>query len=126
MTRFKELKNTSGDLEIVNGSLATVEGEDQLFQAVRQRLQTLRGEWRYNLNLGIPYIEEITTKIEDLDLVKSIFREALIETDGVAEVIDLQLTRERGSRNLIVDATIRGDTGAIIRTNPVSISVGGA
>ena len=77
LTRDGDLKlNETGDIDITNS----------VRQAIQIRLRWFRTEWRLGPELGIPYFEEILVKNPVENRIKNIFREALLEVDGVKEV----------------------------------------
>lgn len=119
-----QLKTSSGDLVIDDGFLQIVSGRESLAQTIAQRLQTSRGEWRYNLSHGIPYIQVIARKAGD-DLVKAIMREAILETPGVQSITRLEVTRDRVTRTLTVSGEVIGTDNVIARFAPVQIEAGG-
>lgn len=78
--------DNAGDLEIVGDDLALIDGDDAIVQDVAIRLQFFRGEWRNDLAIGIPYYGEILITNPNLLTVRSIFREAILTTEGIASL----------------------------------------
>jgi hypothetical protein len=118
----RQIETTGGDLTKDEGRLVITAGRECLAQTVRQRLQTFRGEWRYDLGHGVPFIQQIADNA-DLDTVRSIYREVLIETPGVAEVKTLAVSLDRTTRRLSVTGTVRGVDGSTVTFAPVSIGI---
>lgn len=86
----------TGDL-VLDGDLALV-GDD--VAGVRQwlviALDTQRGEYGLDLDAGLPYLDEILVKAPKLQIIRQIFRAAILACPYVEEVLDLTLTLEAG------------------------------
>ena len=93
----------NGDLLIGDdGDLVLVDGIDAIAQHLTIRLQFFQGEWLLDLRIGFPYFEEVLRKAPDLNVVRSLFREAILTTPGVLEVTDLELDYDGVTRALSV------------------------
>jgi hypothetical protein len=117
---MRQIETDGSDLRIVEGELQIVSGEPCIAQSISQRLRTVRGEWRYDLSHGIPYLERILGKI-DLSVVRSILREVVARSPGVRRVVNIDLTLDSTTRVLTVSGTAVGDTGATGPFGPVRI-----
>lgn len=69
-------KNTGGFV-VVAGRPTFVQDLEAKAQQVRIRLKTLQGEYFLDLNLGIPYFQDILLKNPNLQFIEFIFSEAL-------------------------------------------------
>lgn len=76
-------------------------------QCVKTRLQLLREEWFLDITAGVPYLQEICVKPENLPLAESEIKRTILETDGVASLDDFQLTFSPDKRRLTVVAKVR-------------------
>lgn len=117
---MRQLKTSGGALVIEEGRLVLTEGEECLAQVVAQRLLTVRGEWRYDLTNGIPLLDKILEKT-DIEVKRAIYRECLLETEGVVSVEALILTENRQARTLSVSGTVRAVNGSTVDFGPVRI-----
>lgn len=96
--------DANGDLEIgPDGDLIIVRGVDAIMQHLRIRLQFFRGEWFLDTRLGIPYYEEVLRKAPDLNVVQSLFREAILTTPGVLSISEFALDYDGVARKLSLD-----------------------
>lgn len=99
-----DLALTSGhDLEIgTDGDLSILTGLDSIAQHLKIGLLFFRGEYFLDLRIGVPYFEQILRKAPDLNVVRSILREAILKTDGVLGVSGLTLGYDGVTRVLSV------------------------
>lgn len=94
---------TDDDLSIVNGDLElTGHGIESIRQAVQIRLRLFRGELFVDQSKGIPYIEEVFTKIQDTGFLRGIFRDTVLRTPGIAEVSSMSIRVDQANRELHV------------------------
>lgn len=120
----RQLKISGGsDLSITEGMLDIVSGRESLAQTITQRLRTSRGEWRYNLSYGIPYLQIIADRASD-EIVREIFREVILDTPGVASITRLELSRDRTTRVLTVTGEVIGVDGVTEVFTPVVVEAG--
>ena len=79
-----DLQATStGDLDIVDGELAWVTGQDAIAQHIAFRLRTWLGESRYNTSEGVPYLQVIFRPGTTDQSRRFILEQAVIGTPGV-------------------------------------------
>lgn len=109
-----KLDTTSGDLAIENDDLVIINGVDDIAQHSKIRLRFFRGEWFLDLRVGIPYYEEILIKNPDLVAVRAIFREAILETPGVVDLLDFALTVNSATRTLNLRYTSSTDVDEVL------------
>lgn len=97
----------TGDL-VLDGDLGLV-GDD--VEGVRQwlaiALDTQRGEYGLDLDAGLPYLDEILVKAPKLQIIRQIFRTAILACPYVEEVLDLTLTLTEGTLALGFTAVVR-------------------
>lgn len=108
--------DTDGDIAIENGDASLVSGTDAILQHIRMRLLFVRGEWFADRREGVPYFESILRKAPDLNLVRSILREAIARTPGIASVPTLTLELDASTRALSVSFEAVAEDGAVIRS----------
>jgi hypothetical protein len=78
-----DLRATStGDLDIVDGEIAFVSGQDAIAQHIQFRLRWCLGESRYDQN-GTPWTQIIFRKGTTLQSIKFILEQVVINTPGV-------------------------------------------
>jgi hypothetical protein len=106
---------TTYDLEITepSGQIATVEDLEEVRQRVMVALKTHQGEWTFNMDLGLPWREEILTKPVNLEAIDARLRGLVMSVQDVTSVDKLDLTLDRVNRRLTVDLhvnTVFGNT----------------
>lgn len=75
-------------------------------QAVKQRLFLLRGEWFLDTTAGVPYLQQIAVRPEDIPLAQSIIKQQILDTEGVASISSFSLELDGNTRALMVNATV--------------------
>jgi hypothetical protein len=123
MPSFLFDRNTN-DLDLTNGIRLTTEPSDELASRLQIRLQWLQGEWFLDERLGIPYFQRILVKGTSLQTVRSIYREAIRETPGVDEILNLDLDLNKAARELRVDFKVRSVDGEVV-ADSVEFVIGG-
>lgn len=95
-----------GDLELTEDGrdIVFVAGAAKVLQNIRIRAQVFKGSWRYDLNAGMPYFQEILVAGANMALVRQRFYEMLIDTDGVTGVQNL--TVHVSGETLLVNFTV--------------------
>lgn len=88
--------NESGDLEI--NDFGDVELTQSVRQAVLIRLRWLFGEWRFAPEVGVPYIERIMVKKPDVESIKQIIRQEIMDVDGMTDVRNLEVNIDSQKR----------------------------
>lgn len=101
-----------GDIYLQNGSYVVIGDTPETFaeavaQTIRNRLLFIKGEWFLDTTEGVPYFDDIWVVNPDLSLIRAIFKKVIRETDGVADVIDLDLALDRETRELTVNFEAR-------------------
>ena len=84
--------DSGNDLLIRNGDFATVDEGAQVAQDVRSRLLFYRGEWFLDLNVGVPWFQEVFEKPFNAGLAETIIKNAIIETPGVQNLTRFSMT----------------------------------
>ena len=109
---------TAGDLDLSTGNLQLLDGNEEIAQKLKYRLQFFFGEWFLDQRLGIPYYEDIFIKNPDLVVVQGIFREVIIETPGVVGIVgELVLDLVAATRLLTVAFSATLSSGGVINFN---------
>lgn len=103
--------DADGDIEVVYGRASLVEGGPQVAQRMRQRFETVRGEWPYDRTRGIPLYDEILLKGPLVLAVHAIVVDVARKTPGATAVEKVVLDLD-ADRRLTVDlvASTKTDT----------------
>ena len=106
------LLDKDGDLKVT--SKGDILLRDSVAQKIRIRLAWFEGEWRWNEEEGIPYIEEgLFEKNPNILHFESLIREKIFEVDEVTEVGDVSITFDRESRKAEIEFTAYTDLETI-------------
>lgn len=90
----------AGDLFVgTNGDIMLV---DSVAQKIRIRLLWFLGEWRWNDELGLPYMEDLLKKNPNIELMESAIREAIFDVDEVVKIKKLSIDYDRKTRECII------------------------
>lgn len=102
-----------GDLALVNGDLAFVDGSEYTRQLIQCRFRMFLGEWFLDVREGVPYYQEILVKNPNREVVQSVFRDVLKNTPGVQEIDTFEVVLDRETRALRFNFVCQTDDGAI-------------
>lgn len=111
------LGQTSGnDLDLMNGRLVLVRPiSDQAAIMLGNRLRFFKGEWFLDSREGVPYLEFVLgVKNPDKNLLERLFREVILGTQGVKEILDLVVEVDAATRSLNVSMRVLADDGFVI------------
>jgi hypothetical protein len=114
-----------GDIHITDNEITLATDDEEIVQELRTRLQFFKGEWFLDRRQGVPYFEEILVKRPNLPVIRAIFRDVIVGTNGIASVETLDLTRETG-RSWLLDFTAKKTDGGTLESNdwpPFIVSV---
>jgi len=115
--------DSNNDILVQNGTFTLVEGAAETVQSVRCRLLMYMGEWFLDTTAGTPYFQEIFIKPANLANIESIFKQRILETDGVTKLNSFFMDYDGGnSRNLSVSFEAETKYGTI-NLNEVTINV---
>lgn len=108
--------DTDGDIAIEDGDARLLTGTDAILQHIRIRLLFVRGEWFADGREGVPYFEAVLRKAPDLGLVRSLIRETIARTPGIASVPTLTVELDASTRSLAVSFEAIAEDGVTIRS----------
>lgn len=91
------------DLELTaDGKLLLVEGAEYVGQAIKIRLQFLKGEWYLDLREGVPYLQTLFQRGASDELIRRVLQDAVAKAPGVKSIISFDLSIDRQTRELSV------------------------
>ena len=105
------LDRQTHDIIVGDYDLPVVCGIDLIRQRLKQRLLTILGEWFLNTEIGLPWFQELSQKGIDDDRVTALIMRVIAETEGVDEIVELDLNRR--DRRLQVDFRVTSPEGEI-------------
>lgn len=105
MTYYDLKLNASHDLQ-VGSDLCLTDEEDAVVQRLSIRLQFLYEEWFLDNSVGVPYTQFIFKQGSSIQDIYEIFRKEIINTDGVENIVSLELTHDPDYKGLRVDFAV--------------------
>lgn len=106
MTSYK-LNTDTHDLEIVNNNFVLISDSEATTQRLKTRLKTYLGEWFLNLNLGIPYYQEVFDKSIPISSIEAVFKEAIINCPGVDELNKFEIDYTNSDRSFALSFEVK-------------------
>ena len=98
--------------DIIIGRGATrVGGAEQVAQLCKCRLLTLLGEWKQDTSLGLPWFDAIFTKQVRASDIESAVANIIRSTNGVQQLISIQVNPDFKERQLNISFTAISDYG---------------
>ena len=94
------IDQTSGDMQVVNGQILRVRDSDCVLQLVRTRLLTVQEEWFMDLAAGLPWFTKMMGKPVNLYKVRNYVSNEIAQTNGVKELLSLELVYNNIGRKL--------------------------
>jgi hypothetical protein len=92
--------DTDGDIKITGSDLTLTTGVDAVKQHLSQRLRTFYGEWFLNMEIGVPYFQQVLRKNPDPVVIDSIFKREIINTPGILQLTEFNLDIAPATREL--------------------------
>ncbi len=86
MTAF--LQSGDGDIDITDGRMSLVSGDEEKRQKIENRLQLGKGEWFLDTRAGTPWLQSILgQKNPDLAVVGRVLRSVIVSVEGIVDAI---------------------------------------
>lgn len=96
----------TNDLLFVNGELVLVKTvHEEVAIVLSAKTKHVKGGWFLDVREGMPWFEALLVKNPDLQIIKGIFRQVILDTQGVTDVTQLDLSFD--SPNRLLTGTIR-------------------
>lgn len=86
---------------------------DSVAQKIKIRLKWFEGEWRWNQDQGLPYMENLLIKNPDLDYFESAIMEKIFEVDEVTEVSGVSISFDSKTRQAMINFCAKTDRETI-------------
>ncbi|UOL48497.1 hypothetical protein QGX12_gp147 [Pseudomonas phage Kremar] len=117
------LDTKTGDLVFKNGACPVTQLQaDVVAQRLRITLYTFYGEWFLDDTIGVPYIQQIFTKVKKKSTVDLIFQGLISADPGVIEILSFQstVTNDRGY-TMTFQVRVADNSASL----PITINIGG-
>ena len=96
--------DSDNDLYFTKGRLAIISSDNsdnEILQRIRIRLRFFKDEWFLNSEHGLPYFDDILgTKNISINVIESIFREQILDIEGVREIVESSTDYDGTNRQL--------------------------
>ena len=83
--------DSTNDIVIENNNIPTVTGREEIAQVLRQELRVFLGEWFLDTREGIDYYGDVLKKAPDPGQVDALFKNKILSSPGVIELIEFNL-----------------------------------
>ena len=118
------LNTDTGDLVFINGQRPVTQLQaDVVAQRLRITLYTFYGEWFLDDTIGVPYIQQIFTKVSKKSTVDLIFQGIISADPGVIEILSFtsSISPQRGY-TMTFSVRVADNTESL----PITLSIGGS
>lgn len=117
------LNTDTGDLVFQNGAAPVTQLQaDIVAQRLRIKLYTFYGEWFLNTTIGVPYIQQVFTKVRRKSTIDLIFQGIISADPGVIEILTFvsSVSPQRGY-TMTFSVRVADNTESL----PITITIGG-
>jgi len=104
----------NNDLVIENNELILIDGPDFVRQMLIQRLQSFLGEWFLDIEVGVPYFQDILKKDVSISKISNIFKDEILNTPGVVELQQFDLSFNELTRRLSLTFAVKALNESIV------------
>lgn len=119
--RALRIDPTTNDLEHDGRRLQLIDGIEAVAQSLRARLQFFVGEWFLDEDYGTPYFQSVLGKQSSLIAVREVFRDVILETEGVLSITKLELRKGDQARAFVLDFSVTTDLGELQLSGTIGI-----
>jgi hypothetical protein len=105
----------SHDIQVFGKDLRIIpEKSEAVAQRLKIKLLFFKGEWFLNTEFGVPFYQRIFTKGITKGQVDNIFRNQILDTDGVLSIITFESTFNNSSRAYSLTFSCKVESGEIV------------
>lgn len=101
------------DMTFGQGLANYARDDEATAQAVETRLLLLFNEWFLDTDAGVPHLQDIMVKPANMPLAQAIIKRTILETEGVQEIRSFDMTYDRETRKLFIQATVTNIYGSV-------------
>ena len=110
------LNENGTDIAIVKADLTLVNDVDDIVQNILIRLRWFKGEYVFDISLGVSYFEDILVANPNLQHIGNLIKAEIVKVEGVLSITSFASKLDRVLRSLSISFecnTIYGETGLI-------------
>ena len=106
----------TGDLALNEdeSDFVLLDGTEMVVQHLKIGAQIFRSGWRYDLRAGIPWLNEVLRKGAGEQVLRRVFYDYLIDTEGISDVKSISLRFDSVLRIMAVDFFATSELGDTI------------
>lgn len=113
------IDTATNDLVFVNGELVLVQTvHEEVAIVLNAKFKHFKGGWFLDVRQGFPWIEVVYVKNPDLQIIKGVIRQVILDTQGVTDVPQLDLEFDAPTRLLTGTIRVLCDDGFIVVGGP--------
>ena len=106
------------DLDITAFDLkTTVDDVGAIVQRLKVKLLLFKGEWFLDLNAGIPYYEQIFVSSNFKDDADTVFKLAIVNTEGITSVRSFSSTFDNTTRLFSIKFSVTITSGEVLNAS---------
>ena len=98
-----------------DGDIMLIDNAERVAQQIVISLRFWLGEWFLDTSLGVPYLEYVLVKNPNINHVRQVIAEAIMQVTGVSKVDRLDFDYDAVNRALSVIYEVETDKGLITR-----------
>jgi hypothetical protein len=124
------LNVSTGDIDLTDNQMRlTANIEECVRQKVLITLETFRGEWVFNINFGVPYLENSNNKVQLLGKTSKTFfdttvKSAIEDVEGIVQVTRFESTLTQPDGTINIDFSAITQSGEVLSpTTPITLQV---
>jgi len=107
------LSASTHDLLIINNDLKLIDNAERVAQQIKITLKFWLGEWFLDTSDGVPFLEYILVKNPNMNHIRAIYCEKILDVPGVTAINSLDLTLDKKNRTLTVEFDVETDCGLV-------------
>lgn len=102
------------DIEVgKDGQLKTVSGKDAYALIISDALRTIQGEYIFDINLGIPYLQTVLGQKYGADEWIAYVQSRVLEFDFVNSITSFSYRYDNATKSILYDMTVLTDLGTL-------------
>lgn len=105
--------NSDHDIYITDRDLTLIDGASALKQRLKIRFWSFYQEWYLNRDFGLPYYQGILGKPTLRGFLETKFRNMILDTPGVEELLYFEMNYENSTRELTIRFDVRSEDGEV-------------